>query len=218
MSRIVITGAGTEIGKTYVTCRLIEALRARGRAVGALKPVVSGFDPAAAAASDPGLILRALGQSVTSEAVAAIAPLRYAAPLAANMAARAEGKSFSFADVIALCRAREGDPLLIEGAGGVMAPVDDDHTFLDLIEALDAPAILVTGSYLGAISHTLTAVAAMAARGRAPLAVVVNESTEGVDLAQTIAAMRALSPGVNFCAIERNGAAPGALIDLIARA
>jgi hypothetical protein len=58
----------------------------------------------------------------------------------------------------------------------------------------------------------------MAARGRAPLAVVVNESTEGVDLAQTVAAMRALSPGVNFCAIERNGAAPGALIDLIARA
>lgn len=207
MSRIVVTGAGTEIGKTYVTCRLIEALRARVRKVAALKPIVSGFDPNDAQASDPAQMLRALGRKADAASIAEIAPLRFAAPLAANMAARAEGKTLRFDDVLALCRARDGDPLLIEGAGGMMAPVDDTHTFLDLIVALDAPSILVAGSYLGAISHTLTAIAALKAQGRAPLCVIVNEGiVPGIDLAETIATMRALAPDALFSPLAKDGA------------
>ena len=57
MSGVFITGAGTDVGKTFVAAGLVQALRRAGREVFALKPVVSGFDPAAAADSDPGVLL-----------------------------------------------------------------------------------------------------------------------------------------------------------------
>ena len=65
---------------------------------------------------------------------------------------------------------------LIEGIGGVMAPLDARHTVLDWIAALGAPALLVVGSYLGTLSHSLTAAAALRQRGVALLGVVVSES------------------------------------------
>jgi dethiobiotin synthetase len=57
MPGLFIAGTGTDVGKTYVTKALIRALLTRGRAVDALKPVVSGFDPAEPQASDPAVLL-----------------------------------------------------------------------------------------------------------------------------------------------------------------
>ena len=65
MTALFITATGTDIGKTYVVSGLIRHWRAAGRTVEALKPVVSGFDPAAAADSDTGTLLTALGRPVT---------------------------------------------------------------------------------------------------------------------------------------------------------
>jgi dethiobiotin synthetase len=59
-----------------------------------------------------------------------------------------------------------------------MVPLDDRHTVLDWIEALDCAVLLVTGSYLGTLSHTLTAASALASRNRVPTAIVVSESAE----------------------------------------
>ncbi len=70
MSAFFITATGTDIGKTLVARGLIRALRARGRSVAALKPIVSGFEPAEAAGSDSGLLLAALGRAATLEAIA----------------------------------------------------------------------------------------------------------------------------------------------------
>jgi dethiobiotin synthetase len=67
-----------------------------------------------------------------------------------------------------------------------MAPVDDTHTGLDLIARLGHPVILVTGSYLGAISHTLTALAALRGREIVVRGIVVSESDQSVGLAATI--------------------------------
>ena len=134
----------------------------------ALKPVVSGFDPAAAADSDPGVLLAALGRAVTPEAVAEIAPWRFRAPLSPDMAARLEGRTVDVDAVVGFCRERiaatEG-VVVIEGVGGVMVPLDDRRTVLDWITALDVPAVLVSGSYLGAISHTLCALDVLVRRG-----------------------------------------------------
>ena len=66
--------------------------------------------------------------------------------------------------------------LVIEGAGGVMSPIAEDATNLDLFAELGLEVILVTGSYLGAVSHTLTAIAALQVRGVAVAAIVVSES------------------------------------------
>ena len=67
MTAVFVSATGTDVGKTFVTAGLIRHFRNDGRAVDAIKPVVSGFDPAALAQSDPGALLAALGRPLTAE-------------------------------------------------------------------------------------------------------------------------------------------------------
>jgi len=71
MSAYFVTGTGTSVGKTYVTCGIVRAVRAAGQKAMALKPIVSGYDARAAAASDPGLLLDAMGVPVNEANIAA---------------------------------------------------------------------------------------------------------------------------------------------------
>lgn len=207
MTALFITATGTDVGKTLVMCGLIRALRQHRRAVTALKPVVSGYDPAGAATSDPGLLLTALGQAVTPEAVARIAPWRFAAPLSPDLAARAEGRRLDVDAMVDFCRAgvaAAADAILIEGIGGIMVPLDERATVLDWMAALGLPLVLVAGSYLGTISHTLTALDVVAHRGLAVASVVVSE-TEGatVPLDDTVATIARFAPSVPVIALPR---------------
>ena len=208
MSALFITATGTDCGKTFVTSGLLRHLRALGLPARALKPVVSGFDEDAPEGSDPAELLVAMGEPMTAQTLAKIAPLRFKAPLAATMAARLEGRSLTLADILRACETALQDPrgpLLIEGAGGVMSPFAEGATCLDAIKALGLPCLLVTGTYLGAISHTLTALAAMRAAGCAPRAIAVNESLgSGVNLADTMAELAGFAPGVVTVAIGRS--------------
>src|SRR5947209_6393162 len=134
MHKFFITGVGTGIGKTLVTTILCHQLTRAGQRVAALKPIVSGFSPDDPH-SDPALILRSLGRSPTPEAIGAIAPWRFAATLSPHRAARQEGRSIDLDEVVAFCRARDrtdGEFLMVEGAGGVMSPIDPRTTCLDL--------------------------------------------------------------------------------------
>src|SRR6516165_8964581 len=188
MPSFFITGAGTGVGKTLVTTILCHQLGRPSRPVTALKPIVSGFS-AEDRHSDPALILRSVEKAPTPEDLAAIAPWRFAAPLSPHLAARREGRTIALEDVVAFCRAQEHDHgaiLLVEGAGGVMTPIDPDRTFLDLILALEYPVILVTGTYLGALSHTLTALHALRDAGTTIQAIVVSEAEESIGLAETV--------------------------------
>jgi len=207
MSAVFITATGTDIGKTAVAAALIRAARRRGLAVQALKPVVSSFDAARPTSSDPARLLEALDEPVTRETLARISPWQYRAPLAANMAARLEGREVPFGEIVAHCRALSAAAeglLLLEGAGGVMSPLSDDHTNLDLILAVGAPALLVTGSYLGAISHTLTALEALRTRNAPVAAVVVSESaSDAVPLPDTMAELARFAPGAPLLALPR---------------
>jgi dethiobiotin synthetase len=162
MTTYFVTSTGTGIGKTLTTALLLRQLAAAKRPARAIKPVLSGFDPQSAAESDAGILLAAMGRRATQQSIAAIAPWRFAAPLSVDMAAAREGRAVDFDALVAWCRAQQReDHLLIEGAGGVMAPLDDRHVMRDWIAALDVPALLVTGSYLGTLSHTLTALVAL---------------------------------------------------------
>ena len=184
MSLLFVTGAGTGVGKTYVTALLTRQLRVR-----AVKPVISGFDPASPAGSDSAILLEAMGEALTPATIDAISPWRYTAALAPNMAARRENRTIDLPAIVDWCAAQSGS-VIIEGVGGVMSPVTDEETVLDWIAALDCPALLVGGSYLGAISHTLTAFEALRARAIAVAAIVVSESEAGVDLDETAAVIR----------------------------
>ena len=186
MERYFIAGVGTGVGKTLVTTILCHQLTAMGRGVTALKPVVSGYSDDDLE-SDPALILRSVGRSPTPEAMAAIAPWRFAAPLSPHLAARREGRSIDPNELVNFCRRHEGrELLLVEGAGGLMSPIDPTQTIHDLIVALQYPVILVAGTYLGALSHTLTALLTLRNAGPRIQALVVSESEESVGLAETV--------------------------------
>lgn len=221
MAGIFVTGIGTGIGKTMVTTLLIGQLRARGVAVAALKPVISGYDEAEAAASDSGLLLAALGLPVTAETVAAVSPWRFAAPISPDMAAAREGRCLDAAEIAAFCRAADGEGriTLAEGVGGAMVPLNDRETVLDVMAALGWPALVVAGSYLGTLSHTLTVLHALS--GRVPLAgVVVSESPESpVPLAETVATIGRFAGPAPVLALPRpgGGASPRAAAPDLAR-
>jgi dethiobiotin synthetase len=179
MTTLFVTASGTDVGKTYVTLRLIEELTAAGYRVRALKPVASGFDAANPAASDTGALLGAQGLTLAAAHLDTVSPWRFAAPLSPDMAAAREGRSVPFDALVEFCRRpHDADVTLIEGIGGVMVPIDETHTVLDWIVATGAPALLVVGSYLGTLSHSLTAVAALRARDVRLAGVVVSESAE----------------------------------------
>ena len=179
MTAIFITGTGTGVGTTFVVASLIRHLRQLGRAVDAIKPIVSGYDPVQAAASDTGTLLAALGLPFSPEAVDRTSPWRFRAPLAPDAAAQVEGRSIDVDGVIAFCQSaieRHRDVLLIEGIGGIMVPLDQHRTILDVMMALRLPLILVTGSYPGTISHTLTALDSLFRRDMSVLATIVSET------------------------------------------
>lgn len=180
MKTLFITGAGTEIGKTLVTTLLVQQLREAGHRVQALKPVVTGFDPNESEMSDSGLLLNALEERLTDDHLARVSPWRFAAPLSPDMAAARENRRIDFRALIAFCKASrvDVDIVLIEGIGGVMVPLDREHTVLDWIEALAAPVVLVVGSYLGTLSHTLTAAGMLEARGQSLAGVIVSASVD----------------------------------------
>lgn len=214
MSAYFITGTGTDIGKTWLTCALLRHWRAAGQPVQAYKPVLSGFDMATAETSDAGQILAALGRTMDVAALDEIAPWRFAAPLSPDMAALRERRQIDFAALVAFTRritSAEFLPTLVEGVGGVMVPLDAEHTVRDWIAASGLPCILVTGSYLGSLSHTLTALEALQkvpertqSAGAGVTAIVVNESPESsVSLDETIATLRHHVGGVDLVAISR---------------
>lgn len=218
---LFVAGAHTDIGKTHVGCALIRAARTRGLACDAFKPVLSGFDPAEAAVSDAGRLLQALGRPAGD--LDAISPLRFAAPLAPPLAARREGRRLELAEILELCRswmaAGAADLKLLEGAGGLLSPIAEDGVALDLPAALALPSILVGGAYLGAVSHTLTALEVLRGRGLPVLAVVVSQDAkpEAPDFAETAELTQAFAGEVPVLSAPRTSERPWAdtLLDLV---
>jgi dethiobiotin synthetase len=193
--RVFITGTGTDVGKTYVAVQLIRHLRRQRQTVHAFKPVVTGYTPDTMAASDCAALLAALDEPITDEAVNAISPWRYRAALGPGTAAMLEGRNVHFSAIAAftleVLQASVADFTIVEGLGGVMVPFDDEHTLLDLLAVAAVPAVVVAGTYLGSLSHTLTALDALAARGISIASLVVNESSgSAVTLEQTACALK----------------------------
>ncbi len=193
MPAVFITGTGTAVGKTFVAAGLIRYFRGLGQPVAALKPLVSGFDLAAPSGSDPAILIEALGREVKPDELKRVSPWRFRAPLSPDMAARVENKAIDLQAVVDFCRAAiagNDGVLLIEGIGGIMVPLDARHTVLDLMSLLNLPLLLVAGSYLGALSHVLSAQDVILQHALDLRAMVVSE-TEGapVPLDATLATL-----------------------------
>jgi dethiobiotin synthetase len=162
---------------------------------------------ASATNSDPGQLLQALGEPISAEALARLSPWRFAAPLSPDMAAAREGREIDFAALVKLCGdeiAAHHGTLFIEGVGGIMVPLDARHTVLDWMAALNVPLILVAGSYLGTLSHTLTALGMIAQAKLKLAALVINDSGDAaVPLEDTLASLRRFAPRVPVATIAR---------------
>jgi dethiobiotin synthetase len=191
VTAIFITATGPDVGRTLVVASLIRHFRQSGRAVDAIKPIVSGYDSAQAAASETGMLVSALGLPFTPESIDRISPWRFRAALSPDLAARQEGRSIDVDGVVAYCQSaidRRRDILLIDSIGGIMAPLDETRTILDVMMALRLPLILVTGSYPGTISHTLTALDSLFRRDINVLATIVSETPgRGTPLDEVVA-------------------------------
>jgi dethiobiotin synthetase len=205
MTAVFVTATGTGVGKTFVAVGLIRHFRSADRAVAAVKPVVSGFD--GREDSDPARLLAALGRSVSDEEIARMSPWRFSAPLSPDMAARREQRAIAFAEVVEFCRgamAQRRGVLLIEGIGGIMVPLDDRHTVLDLMSLLRIPIVLLAGSYVGTISHTLTSLEVLARRNLDVAAVVISESEgSAASLDDTVAAVERFADSIDVVGLPR---------------
>lgn len=207
MKNYFVTATGTDIGKTFISCAIAHAAHQHSVACNVYKPIISGFDIASAASSDTGHLLEALGRPITENNIEALSPWRYSAPLAPNMAAKKEGKTLPYDSVLAWCKEKLNQaPLtLIEGVGGVMVPLNDTVTVRDWIVALNIPVILVTGSYLGSISHTLTALEVLRVAGIHTHTVVISESANAtVSMEDTQHTLRQfIAPEISLVATAR---------------
>lgn len=146
--------------------------------VQALKPIISGFLTEHAAISDSGRLLHACNQPITADTLEAISPWRFEAALSPHDAATLAGTSIDLPSLIEWTQdaiQRPHDVHLIEGAGGVMTPINPSYTMRDWMAALNIPVILVTTNYLGTISHTLTAWEALQQRAIPVSAILINQ-------------------------------------------
>ncbi len=212
MRSLFVTSTGTGIGKTLVTAALVRELVARGERVGAIKPVISGYPGEPGEPNDTDVLLVAQERPLCDAERDAISPWRFRAALSPDMAAAREGRAIDFAKLVefTLERRRQAPGwLLVEGVGGVCVPLDERHTVLDWIAATGFPALLVAGTYLGTLSHTLSAAAVLRARNVELAGLVLCESPESpVPIRETRAALLRFLGPVPCAAIPRLGAKP----------
>lgn len=172
---LFVTGTDTCVGKTHITCSLLLALRARGHKTRGFKPLETGF-PKGQVGDDGVAIARASGVRPGKSSWLTLGPA-----LAPSEAARIEGTPIDILALKKVCRAQMASPggCLIEGAGGVMVPITEGYSYLDLASSLGLSAILVAANRLGVINHTLLSVAALRAAGIPIVGVVLNEVDNG---------------------------------------
>jgi len=151
-----VTGTDTEVGKTYSTVKLIRAWQAEGKQVAAMKPVASGCEIAADGQwvnDDVVRLIQATGQTD----IDLMNPYRFLPPIAPHIAARAADVDIDPARIARNYRelADGYDRVVVEGAGGWLAPLSDTLFMADLARVLGLPVILVVGMKLGCINHAL---------------------------------------------------------------
>jgi len=178
MRGLFITGTDTGVGKTAVTSAAVRWLRAQGVSVGAYKPAASGAERSPRGEEvwgDVESLFAALGGSFPRER---ICPQTFAAPLAPPVAAEFEGRQV---DGRLLRTGAEWwrdrvDVLLVEGAGGLLAPLSDTESVADVARDLGFPVVIVARLGLGTINHTLLTIEAARARQLDVAGVVLSEA------------------------------------------
>lgn len=195
-----ITGTDTNIGKTQAACLIARSLRASGLRVGVMKPIETGC-PVIGEKITPQDALKLKEASGTEADLDLINPYRFTAPVAPDLAARLFNATIDFnriRDIFVGLQAAH-DIMLVEGAGGLLAPAAEGRSMADLAVILGAPLLIVSANRLGTINHTLLTVSCARQMGLAIKGIILNNPVDSSN---------DLSAGHNRSDIERLSGVP----------
>lgn len=159
MKRFFVSGIGTDVGKTIASAILAEMLHADY-----WKPIQAGD-------LDNTDTMKVSSLISNSESVIHPETFRLSRAMSPHAAAETDKINIDLNDIVL---PPTSNTLIIEGAGGLMVPLNDDSLVIDLIEKLNAEVILVSKNYLGSINHTLLSVDALKARNIPIAGIVFN--------------------------------------------
>lgn len=175
---VFVTGTDTGVGKTTVTCLLLDWLRSGARVEAcAIKPFITG------SLSDA----RALARLQSGRfRIQQLSPFRYRPPLAPAVAAELEGRWVRMSTVLRFIETMRGacDCLLIEGCGGLLTPLGAGYSALELIEAMRPHVIVVAPNQLGVINHLRLTKSALEKAHAHSIYVVLTNKRPGTSLAR----------------------------------
>lgn len=168
---VLVTGTGTEVGKTVVAAAIAAEASAAGRRVAVFKPAVSGLDEGTE--PDHELLRRAAGSGQSDEE---IAPYRFGPPLSPHLAAELAGTQIDPERLVRCARAAaaNADFLIVEGVGGFLVPVSPSYLVRDFARELELPVLVAAQPGLGTINHSLLTVESVRSAGLEVRAVVLT--------------------------------------------
>ncbi len=173
---IFITGTDTDAGKTYVTCRLLEAIKATGRLAAGCKPFCCGDR------EDVKQLWKAGADGLNMDE---LNPCWMKVPVSPYASSLIENRPLEPDVVMAACislRSRV-DHILMEGVGGWEVPITEHKTAADFAESLGWPVLVVVNNKLGALNHTILTVRDIRSRGLKCLGAVLNYASAERDAA-----------------------------------
>ena len=183
MNNLFITGTDTGIGKTLVGCGIAAALTAQGKKVGVLKPAETGCEMRDGALHpDDAKRLASCAQSTLP--VETLCPYRFPPPVAPEPLRLSKRVSlFSLSGSLEIYQniASQHDMTIVEGAGGLLVPLVGRYSYADLAKDLGIPVLVVVGSKLGALNHTLLTLHCLQTRGLPLAGYILNHPTETSD-------------------------------------
>ena len=167
----LVVGSDTDVGKTYVSCKLLESCRRLSIPAKGIKPIESGMAILAPETEDGHRLAKASGQSTPQRAL-----IRLQDPVAPPLAAEREGVSIDWMYLVNQVDAQiDASKLtLIEGAGGLLSPLTWEHSAADLALALNAALVVVVLDKLGAVHQARTCLAIAQAYGLRVAALILN--------------------------------------------
>lgn len=172
-----VTGTDTDVGKTAVSCAILEAAATVGFSTAAVKPVAAGCDEQGQ--NEDALQLMA---SMTAQmSYAQVNPVALTPAIAPHIAAAQAGRNLKASQLAGLCRGvmmSPADLVLIEGAGGWRVPISPRETLADLARELQVGVILVVGMRLGCINHAVLTAEAVIRDGLPLAGWVANQPGE----------------------------------------
>ncbi|HTL28314.1 MAG TPA: dethiobiotin synthase [Tepidisphaeraceae bacterium] len=172
---LFITGTDTGIGKTVIAGAIADWFRRRGSRVAVCKPAATGcVRRREGLVSEDAEFLAACADS--PHPLDLICPERFVEPLAPAVAAERAGRKLDWESInrsLGLM-SQDRDVIIVEGVGGLMVPMDDKHTVLDMIKWLGVPVVVVARPALGTINHALLTLHALRNAGMKPAGVVIN--------------------------------------------